>query len=96
MNSDLCERRRERNTCELARATTRETTLRHARRGTRTSRTTIRDHVRLTHDDADQQHATTREPYAWRERANEGRQHTSKHAADTRNSVPPNAEQATR
>jgi hypothetical protein len=39
--------------CELAR----ETTLRHARRGTRTTRTTTRDHVRLTRDDAREQHA---------------------------------------
>jgi hypothetical protein len=73
MNRDLCERRRERTTCELARATTHETTLRHARRSTRTAHTITRDYVRLTRDDAREQHATTREPYAWRERANERR-----------------------
>ena len=56
--------------CELARATTRETTLRHVRRGTQTTHTTTRDHVRLTRDDAREQHATTREPYEWHKRAN--------------------------
>jgi hypothetical protein len=51
--------------CEFAHATTSETTLRHARRITRTAHTATRDHVI---NDAREQRATTREPYAWRER----------------------------
>jgi hypothetical protein len=46
---------------------------RHAQRSTRTARTTMRDHVRLTRDDAREQHTTTSEPDVWRERANERR-----------------------
>jgi hypothetical protein len=44
---------------------------------TRTARTTTRDHVRLTRDDTREQQATTREPYVWRERANERRRTSS-------------------
>jgi hypothetical protein len=43
---------------------------RHARRSTRTAHTTTRD-------DAREQHATTREPDMWHERANERRRRTS-------------------